>query len=362
MSRTDVVSRPSPAGSPVLWCEALGRRMRLDGLGTLGRSSQTLGEEFLTAREWAVAVDVTEYFLDEMTRINEALFTWLEVILGFRHELAGSRLDDEPNRTVTAMRGFGPGDGDLAAVFASCERKELDIDITRLELMRVRVASVHDQLVWWIQHLLADVAQQHGESAVLDVVLRTYEDLWRVRYEAWPVMSALERLQISVEGMRGHLSGRGRRGDVGVLEEDDRYTMVLDPCGSCGVLRCGDPDSGRPGCAPAGTTARHDWAWNRLGVGWYAVHSPIVMEWLQMKSDRPPLRLRSFMRWCEVGWCCLFRLRPGGGGVIRACVAAAGGHGRDVSAVAGCRLPSSGAQVGAGAGAWWGRGRSGDRG
>ena len=90
--------------------------------------------------------------------------------------------------------------------------------------------------------------------------------------------------------MRGHLSGPSHRGDVGVLDEGDRYTMVLDPCGSCGVLRRGDPDSGRQPCRPAGTTTPHDWTWNRVGIGWYAVHSAIVMEWLQMKDGGPPLR------------------------------------------------------------------------
>lgn len=290
MSRTEVTARPAPPGSPVLWSELLGRRIRQDGIETLGVSTQTLAEQFLAKGEWEIAADLAEYFLDEMTRINNALFTWLEVILAFPG--SGVSVDGvaEPHQVIGAMRGFGPGEGDLVAIAIACDAKDLEGACARIETMRVRVAAVHDQLVWWIQHLLADIAQRHGEEAVRDVVVRTYDELWRDRYAGWPQMPPLERLQISVEGMRGHLSGPRHRGDVGLIEEDDRFTMVLDPCGSCGVLRRGDPDSGRPGCSPAGTQTPHEWSWNRAGVGWYAVHSPIVMEWLQARQGLPPMR------------------------------------------------------------------------
>jgi hypothetical protein len=290
VSRTDVTARPGPSGTPVVWSDLLGRRIRQDGLETLGMSSQTLAEQHLARGEWEVAADLAEYFLDEMTRINNALFTWLEVILAFPGSRFSSDGVADSRQIVAAMRGFGPGDGDLLAVERACAAEDVEPANARLETMRVRVAAVHDQLVWWIQHLLAGIAERHGEDAVRDVVVLTYEELWRARYELWPRMTPVERLQISVEGMRGHLSGPRHRGDVGILEERDRFTMVLDPCGSCGVLRRGDPDSGRQGCDPAGTTVAHDWAWNRVGVGWYAVHSPIVMEWLQMREGRPPMR------------------------------------------------------------------------
>lgn len=225
-----------------MWSDLLGRRIRQDGIGTLGISTQTLAEQHLVSGEWVIAGDLAEYFLNEMTRINTALYTWVEVILASvtaqRAEINGSR------RVLGAMSGFGPGDGDLTAVLRACETKDLDSATRRIETMRVRVAAVHDQLVWWIQHLLADLAEREGEDAVRDVVVRTYDDLWRERYALWPQMTPIERLQISVEGMRGHLSGPRRRGDVGIIEERDRFTMVLDPCGSCGVLRRGDPDSG----------------------------------------------------------------------------------------------------------------------
>lgn len=287
--RADPTSRSAPAGSPVRWCDALGRRIRSDDIDSLGVSTQTEAERYLALGEWEVAADLAGYFLEEMARINAALYTWLTVILAW-DEAGGGLTPDASRGIVAAMSGFGPGDGDLAAVLRACEAHDEVVARERLETMRIRVASVHDQLVWWIQHLLADIAAREGEQAVCDVVVRTYDDLWRERYAAWPTMTPLERLRISVEGMRGHLSGPRHRGDVGIVDEGERFRMVLDPCGSCGVLRRGDPDSGRPGCRPAGTTERHDWAMNEVGIGWYAVHSAIVMEWLPMTEGRPPMR------------------------------------------------------------------------
>jgi len=274
-----VTSPPALPGSLVRHSDALGRPIRQDDLETLGTSTQTLAERALEAGEWRLAEVLIEYFWQEMHRIGEALFTWLEDILG----------DDGP-RVLRGLRAFDPSSGDRARALRACREREAAAAARDCELMRVRYAALHDALVAWIQELLTDVAATQGEEAVLAEVERAYERLWRPRYAAWWRMTPLERLQLSVEGMRGHLSGPRRRGDVGVAEEHDRYVMTLDPCGSCGILRRGDPESGRPAHRPAGTARPHPWSWQRTGVSWYAVHSPIVMEYLWLREGEPPFR------------------------------------------------------------------------
>lgn len=284
-------SREAVAGSPVCWSESLRRRIRQDGVATLGISSQTLAEDHLRRDERAVAADLGTYFHDEMSLINHALYTWLIEILASRDPReghGGTRMHAE--RTIAAMSSFDAGGGDLVTFVDAAGRGQAGKAADAMELMRVRTAAVHDMLVYWIQELLTDVARCHGDEAVRDIVVATFDSLWGPRYDRWPQMAPLERLQLSVEGMRGHLSGPRHRGDVGVIEEQDRYIMVLDPCGSCGVLRRGDPDSGRPPARPAGTTRPHDWSAGRAGMGWYAVHSAIVMEWLPMQRGAPPFR------------------------------------------------------------------------
>jgi len=76
-------------GSPVGWSERLGRRIRTDGPGTLGVSTQTLAEQALRRGDLDVAADLVRYFCEEMTRIDEAVLTWLVEILAARTSALG---------------------------------------------------------------------------------------------------------------------------------------------------------------------------------------------------------------------------------------------------------------------------------
>lgn len=278
-------------GSPVGYSAKLRRRIRQDDIATLGVSTQTLYEQAVEAGAWGVAHDLLEYFWDEMYRMGEALFIWMEDIFTYRlgHWNVPSA-EIAPSRLLAGLRRFDPSSGDRLRASSLLTRGEAGAAVEAAELMRIRYATLHDGLVVWIQELLTDLSIELGELAVFEAVEHAYHNLWEPRYRCWDEMTAEERLQLSVEGMRGHLSGARRRGDVGIVEEHDRFVLVLDPCGSCGVLRRGDLESGRAPYGPAGNCEPHRWTWCRTGVGWYAVHSPIVMEYLQMRSRRPPMR------------------------------------------------------------------------
>jgi hypothetical protein len=277
---------------PLVHSEVLGRVIRQDGIATLGTSTQTLVGQALDDGDWELAGELVSYFWEEMWRIGEALFCWLEDIVDFQLERSGGVAGGAGLGSVLTggLAAFDPASGDRDRALRACAAGDRTQAREATELMRVRWAALHDAYVAWIQDLIGGIADRHGEPAVLESLTRTYDLLWARRYEAWDSMAPIERLQLSVEGMRGHLSGRGRRGDVGILEEADRFVMILDPCGSCGVLRRGDPESGRPPANPAGTQEEHPWAWSRRGVGWYAVHSAIVMEYLPVQAGLTPLR------------------------------------------------------------------------
>jgi hypothetical protein len=223
--------------------------------------------------------------------MNEVLFIWLTDILDYRVARAGATEQGVGNAILGGFRRFDPGRGDLDRALAAIAREDALAATDAIELMRVRWAAQHDGLVAWIQEVQTEIAATFGEDAIRESVTLAYEHIWKPRYEAWGDMTPEERLQLSVEGMRGgHLSGPRHRGDVGLIDEGDRYVMVLDPCGSCGVLRRGDPDSGRPPHGGATNQEPHPWTQGRTGMSWYSVHSMIALEYIQMSEGGPPLR------------------------------------------------------------------------
>lgn len=273
------------------WSRHLNRLIRQDDPELIGVSTHTLIERAAHAGEYSHATALTDYYWTEMRIIGQALYTWIDDIARY----APTRSEGPANWPLRdgLMRGvwaFNPGEGDQAVARAAFDDTDAETGIAAVERMRIRWCAVHDFLVVWIQELLTSLVEEFGEKAVLDSVRHAYENIWRPRYAVWNMMSPLERLQLSVEGMRGHLSGMGRRGDVGVVEEEDRYVMILDPCGSCGVLRRGDPESRRAPWPVSGNQQAHPWTWGRTGVGWYAVHSPIAMEYLWYERGEPPMR------------------------------------------------------------------------
>ena len=283
-----------PAGwpaSPIAHSAVLDRPLRQDGLETLGISSQTWAEAAIEEGQWELALELTEYFAREIAIMNDVLFVWLTDILDYRLARAGATETGLGHKLLRGFRGFEPGAGDLDRARAALEAHDADAAVAAVELMRVRWAAQHDGLVVWIQEVQTEIAEHFGEDAIRESVTLAYEHIWKPRYALWGAMDPELRLQLSVEGMRGgHLSGPRHRGDVGVSDEGDRYVMSLDPCGSCGVLRRGDPDSGRAPHPSATNQEPHPWTQMRTGMSWYSVHSMIALEFIQMSEGKPPLR------------------------------------------------------------------------
>jgi hypothetical protein len=277
--------------SPIRHDQTLDRPLRQDGLDTLGISTQTWAEVAIEEGRWELALELADYFAHEISIMNDVLFVWLTDILDYRLARAGATEDGLGDKLLRGFRCFQPGAGDLQRARAALAARDGQAAVAAIELMRVRWAAQHDGLVVWVQEVQTEIAERFGEDAIRESVTLAYEHIWKPRYALWGDMSPELRLQLSVEGMRGgHLSGPRHRGDVGVSDEGDRFVMSLDPCGSCGVLRRGDPDSGRPPHASAVNQEPHQWTQRRTGMSWYSVHSMIALEYIQISEGLPPLR------------------------------------------------------------------------
>jgi hypothetical protein len=278
----------------------------MDDLETLGISTQTLAEEAIQAGRVDEAVALVDYFHQEMRIMHDILVTWLIDIVRYiiardgggewagpvsvklletwREYTFGVDLQERCKEAIQGNRKTG-GTIDAFAV-----EKAIDL----IDHMRLEFKYPHDVLVAWIQDLLALIAETWGEEAVLDSILETHQSIWGDRYERWDEMTPHEKLALTVEGMRGgHFSGQGRRGDMTLVDQSDRYKMIMELCGSGGVLRRGDPETGRsphPIREHGANQEPHLWTWQKTGIHWYCSHCCIAMEWLPGRKRGRPLR------------------------------------------------------------------------
>jgi hypothetical protein len=284
----------------------LGRMLRMDDLDSLGVSTQTLAEDAIQAGRLDEALALVDYFHQEMRIMHDILITWLTDIV--RYIVAHSGPSEQANQVSTQLlatwRDYAFG-VDLRerckeAIQAShktdgtVDQAAAEPAIDVLDRMRLEFKYPHDVLVAWIQDLLAHIAETWGEEAVLDSILETHQSIWGDRYENWDTMTPHEKLALTVEGMRGgHFSGERRRGDMTLIDEGDRFKMIMELCGSGGVLRRGDPETGRPP-HPIGehgvNVDPHLWTWGKTGIHWYCSHCCIAMEWLPGRKRGRPLR------------------------------------------------------------------------
>ncbi len=274
--------------------DKLGRVIRMDDIDTIGRSTYAMLEDAFVAGRAEEALALSDYYLRELRIMHDILMTWAQDIIRFMiardagaTQLAAQALS---SAICKAWRDFELGvaplrqlqaairDGDGARASAALERLWLEFKIP------------HDVLVAWINEML-NYLSKTTEQHVLDSILETHQSIWGDRYATWDQMTPWEKVALTVEGMRGHLSGASRKGDVIVREEEDRFVIAFDPCGTGGVLRRGDPETGRPAYRTDGVNREpHDWTWGKVGVHWYCSHCAIAMEWLPGRRRGHPLR------------------------------------------------------------------------
>ncbi len=277
--------------------DAIGRALRLDAIETIGISTQTLAEEALVSGQDETFVTYLNYFLREMQIMHGILTTWIEDIARFILEKSGAAPGLDVSGAASIVRhlktielGIAPRDQALDALARGDRAAAADW----LDKMRLEFKNPHELLVAWVQDMLSYCAASWGEDAVLESILHTHQSIWGDRYAAWDAMTPWEKVALTVEGMRGgHFSGARRRGDVQVSEEEDRFVISFDPCGSGGVLRRGDPETGRgpyPISEHGVNQEPHLWTWQKTGVHWYCSHCAIAMEWLPGRKRGHPLR------------------------------------------------------------------------
>jgi hypothetical protein len=149
--------------------------------------------------------------------------------------------------------------------------------------------ALHDFFCDLIWNILSEVANRHGEEEMADI-LKKSQETWMMKrtWKGFLTLPVEERVQITAEIMRSHRCGPKQDGTIQVTEDEDRYSIIMDPCGSGGRMRRGDPFERTPSrLGPpynfGATKAARNWNWNKKGVGYYCIHCVfneiLPMEW-----------------------------------------------------------------------------------
>jgi hypothetical protein len=158
---------------------------------------------------------------------------------------------------------------------------------------------LHDIYADWAWALLSLGLRQFGEDKMEAMLRATMEPWVSARYQRSDEMGMVEQAWLAIEGMRGHFCGPERQGDVEVLEEQDRWILSFDPCGSGGRMRRGDPLNNTPSRYDSpfnflDVRGPHPWTWGKAGVCLYCAHCALVNEILPIERIGYPIRVTEY--------------------------------------------------------------------
>ncbi|MBM3298606.1 MAG: hypothetical protein FJY85_01475 [Deltaproteobacteria bacterium] len=174
----------------------------------------------------------------------------------------------------------------LEAIEAARLREAKDL----VTYLQVEGKLLHDMLCDYIWGNYTQISLHLGEVAVYRVGRAAQEaaeppSMW----EAFIKMSVEERVYVGAEILRSHYCGPRQDGTLEIIEEPDRISIQMDPCGSGGRMRRGDPAAGTPSrLGPPynfGVTKEpHPWSWGKIGVPYYCAHCAVneilAIEWV----------------------------------------------------------------------------------
>ncbi|MEW6282483.1 MAG: hypothetical protein AB1758_27995, partial [Candidatus Eremiobacterota bacterium] len=156
------------------------------------------------------------------------------------------------------------------------------------ETMFAEARWLHDLLFRHSWAVMTALGRLRGQAVVEEGLRRVltsssfYEAAWEQSQNLTPAQQAV----VLAEHLRLHFSGPDGTGSVRVIEEEDRYRLVLDPCGSGGAMR--RALKGRPEFAslPEGSPL----TWGRAGqVPAYCAHCAV--------NELESLRRRGHLEW-----------------------------------------------------------------
>ncbi|MGB9498385.1 MAG: hypothetical protein ACKVE4_01250 [Dissulfuribacterales bacterium] len=158
---------------------------------------------------------------------------------------------------------------------------------------------LHDLYCDWTWADLDYVSKTYGEEEVEKMLRYAREVLMKTAYKGQGEVTPIDNIRLFAEGMRAHRCGPGESGNIKIWEEEDRYVMEFDPCGSGGrQRRTGEldglpPRNGEPfnlGC----TKKAYSWSWGRENVPYYCLHCSVWHEIMMIERLGYPAKITDY--------------------------------------------------------------------
>lgn len=299
------------------WSTEINKRVRTGDWADQAVSTTTKITEAIDAGDWETAAQLVDYWMEEAKVVHVIYQVWGE---GWGSFLAGRGIsEDDLDGETTRLRellAFPDGEpfepqprwADLARQAGELGNRlrayeiEASEALTRLDRLREAWRQLHDRGADFQSGMLTFVAHRLGEAAVGEAYSEVLAPYLEERYKPFdlrlqPYEDTLYRnLYLSFEGMRAHLVGPDRTGDIEVSDQDDKYVISFDPCGSGNRGQRGDPveGTGSRSAPPYNfgvTSEEHDWAWNEKGVCYYCAHCCYTLELWPARQWGHPIRV-----------------------------------------------------------------------
>lgn len=202
------------------------------------------------------------------------------------------------------LREDGPnevGVSTLKNAFAAMDRGDT-LEAKRIvEYARLEWQVVHDMFVNWSWSFFTYIARTFGEDKLEEAMRFVIDSYYKQRYDKVMESDVNTQLQVAVEGLRGHLMGPGRQGEIEVTEEPERFKLKLNPCGSGGVARQRVENSNKEEDSKLFGFSKeaHPWTWGKERVCYYCAHCALVNEVLAIENYGHPMRITEYPKKAE---------------------------------------------------------------